>query len=51
MAYRSIYTCPPEQRERIRARWREAQRRYRPRRKERHKQLVEHFRQLLEQGK
>lgn len=51
MAYRSIYTYPPEQRERIRARWREAQRRNRPRRKERHKQLVEHFRQLLEQGK
>lgn len=47
MVYRSIYTYPPEQREKIRAQWREAQRRYRPRRKAKLKEYEAHFAELL----
>lgn len=51
MAYRSIYTYPPEQREEVRAKRAEQERRYRARRKTQHAEFVEHFKKLLEQGK
>ena len=51
MAYRSIYTYPPEQREEVRAKRAEQERRYRARRKAQHAEFVEHFKNLLEQGK
>lgn len=47
MVYKSIYSYPPEEREKIRARWREAQRRYRPRYKAKHEALCKHFEELL----
>lgn len=47
MPYKSIYEYPPEQREKIRAQWREAQRRYRPRRKAKLKEYEAHFAELL----
>lgn len=47
MVYKSIYSYPPEEREKIRARWRETQRRYRPRYKAKHEALCKHFEELL----
>ena len=47
MAYRPIDTYPPEQQEIIRARWREAQRRYRPKYKELQKRCHEHWEEFF----
>ena len=46
MAYRSIYTYPPEQREEVRAKRAEQERRYRARRKAQHAEFIEHFKRL-----
>ena len=46
-----IYDYPSEQREEVRAKRAEQERRYRARRKAQHAEFVEHFKKLLEQGK
>ena len=51
MANKRIYDYPPEQREEVRAKRAEQERRYRARRKAQHAEFVEHFKKLLEQGK
>lgn len=49
MAYRSIYTYPPEQQEKIRARWRASQRKYnsKERRKEREEKYMKHWEEVF----
>lgn len=49
MAYRSIYSYPPEEQERIRARQREYRKQYRIKCKERDERFVAHFMELFRQ--
>ena len=49
MAYRSIYSYPPEEQERIRARQREYRKQYRIKCKERDERFIAHFMELFRQ--
>ena len=49
MAYRSIYSYPPEEQEKIRARQREYRKQYRIKCKERDERFVAHFMELFRQ--